>query len=276
MTCCPGSKSVASSAKRALFTFGEGAASEWLNITRPSLQDYAAAQAWDFYDQPIEHATMPLAGRPESWWKLSTALSLFDSGYTDILWVDADCVAFDPTFDVWPHVPADKPFGVVIHKRPHFGKLLDIPNCGVLALRPAGVPFLRAAWEQTQFIRNPWWEQASICSLLGMRTSFPCYLPDEETRAKNPWWQYVAFLPPIMNLWPSDGRWQELVSSSVIRHAAGVKPAENRTALLRQWASERPMEKEISDARKHLARGGAVFGDHWRQRLTGNNETGCC
>lgn len=220
--------------RRALFTFGFGPAAAWLDITRPSMQAYAQAQGAEFIQQPSGHGR---EDRPHSWWKIPVALDLFAWGFDELLWVDADCVVMRTDENPFDYMAADASLGLVVHKRicQPGDKLSEIPNCGVLALRRGCIPLLEHAWTRIEYVNHPWWEQASIMSMLGVWPRSPCVMPSVAAREKNPWWRYVSLLPPTFNAWPDDPRYGEL--DAVVRHAAGIK--EGRADVLRKWEKER-------------------------------------
>jgi hypothetical protein len=218
--------------KRALFTFGVGTHGEYLNITRDSLHSYASAHRMDFFDTPWF-----TDDRPPSWWKLKTALQMFEAGYEELLWVDADCVAVDHSEDIFDGLPADCHFGVVIHRRKRFRwkrQIEFLPNCGLMALRPGCRAMFEHAYTRLECIHHPWWEQAAIMGMLENPPQAPSKFPDETVRTRNPWWQGVHELDFRFNAWPVDMRYRGS-TVHVFRHAAGMT---NRAEVLRRWTEE--------------------------------------
>lgn len=161
---------------RVLATFGTGPAAEMLRLILPGFEAYAARHGYD-----VHVGDGFSDGRPPSWGKIPLFLSLFDR-YDEILWIDSDVVIADSTDDLAADVPARAIQAMVVHRR-HFPaqrRWSIIPNCGIWYLRPQMRPWLQRAWEMTQFIDHPWWEQAAMMQLLGYRIDGKIGIPPDE------------------------------------------------------------------------------------------------
>lgn len=196
---------------KALATFGVGSHEELLRLALPSFRRYAEAHGYDL--QVVECVSRE---RPVSWAKIPAMQRLLRS-YDEVLWVDADAVIADASRDIADEIPQGAAQAVVLEE----AKDGPRPNCGVWFVRKAMLPWLNLAWEQTQFVHHPWWEQAAISHLMGFgvngtTTSFPAN-PSELFRKTH-------FLAPEWNVRGDQGR---------ILHAMG-RPTEKRE-LMERW-----------------------------------------
>ena len=153
--------------RKALATFGTGAAAELLALAFPTFADYAARHGYE-----IIVGDGDSVGRPPSWGKIPLLQRLLDS-YDFVLWLDADALILDPTTDVETVVPASafQAFAVV-RLVPGWG---ITPCCGVWALRASerSQRFLAAVWAQEDLVNHDWWEQTAVMRLTGWTIDFP-------------------------------------------------------------------------------------------------------
>lgn len=147
--------------KRALTTFAFGQQADLLDVSLPTFAKYAARQGYDLYVPEIGNFSWTT--RPYSWWKVPLILSLFRSGYEEVLWLDADVVVVNGDRDIFDDV-CDAPMGMVIHNTPDGA----VPNCGVWPVRAVAASFLESIWPLDGFVRSVcWWEQAAVIAGLG-------------------------------------------------------------------------------------------------------------
>jgi hypothetical protein len=146
---------------RALTTFAYGPQAALLDVSLPTFNWYAERHGYDLY---VPSKTR-FAGvsRPYSWCKIPLLISLMESGYDEVLWLDADVVVCRYDKDIFDDA-SDAPMSVVVH-RTEDG---DVPNMGVWVVRKSCLPFLRSLWHRDGFSRSEcWWEQAAVIAALG-------------------------------------------------------------------------------------------------------------
>jgi hypothetical protein len=144
--------------RRALGTFATNDHAQLLALSRPLMRAYAARHGYAYCEQVVQvnHA------RPHSWLRLPLLSSLLRD-FDEVLWLGADVVIVDGTQDIADGVPAEAWGAMVAH---HVDGE-DVPNMDVMLLRRPLAPWLREAWNLTQYIQHPWWEQAALMDLMG-------------------------------------------------------------------------------------------------------------
>ena len=177
--------------KKAIATFGVGKHADLLKMSLPTFERYAALHGYDLHVCPCDSD-----GRAPAWGKIRALQSLLPS-YDDVLWLDADVLIVAPEEDVATCVPANCLQGMVAHSRR--GGLT--PNTGVWLTRPGMIPYLVQAWEMTQYIHHPWWEQAAIIELMGFSLQG---LVSHPPQVPNDFYAQTAWLPLHWNAGPDD------------------------------------------------------------------------
>lgn len=154
--------------RRCLVSFGFGLHAEMLGLAKPGFSDYAGRHGLNtFFPTAREIDRLSKrpgwSDRPESWWKIPVWEHLFDSGFDEIFWVDADCLIVDPTENIFDGFPADKLLQSVRHQPGPDAP--SIPCLGVCLIRnlPETRSLLSLTWDQTDLIRHAWWEQTAFC-----------------------------------------------------------------------------------------------------------------
>lgn len=146
---------------RALATFGFGEHSAMLRIALPTFAKYAAAHGYDLF-VPGGPPSVG-ADRPPAWWKIPLLSALFERGYDEVLWLDADVVVRRFDKDIAEDCD-EKPLHMVVHETTDG----YVPNCGVWFVRSGLLPYVKDIWESVGSRRaGAWWEQAAVISLLG-------------------------------------------------------------------------------------------------------------
>lgn len=180
--------------KAAICSAASGDHLRLLDISEPTLQRYADIHELDLrltrYSAPQE--------RPTSWYKLRLLLDLFDEGYEAAMWIDADALIIRYDWNIFQQ-HARSSLWMVLHNDPDSNPR---PNCGVLVawneLRVRR--FLEKAWEQTQYLTHPWWEQAAMLDLLGWELGNGWAKPGLPTE----WSDLVGWLGTEWNSMPQD------------------------------------------------------------------------
>lgn len=202
---------------RALVTYGIGAYAPLLDIARPLFERYAERHGYDY----LELTNVP-ALRPLSWMKMEPlwrALQLYDA----VLWLGCDVVIVDGSEDIGSQVAPDAWQGLVAH---HVSEG-EVPNCDIWYLRPPMAPILKQAWEMTDLVNHPWWEQAAIIRLMGYdlgRHPLRCETPTDL-------YQHTHFLPLEWNSHESSDR----AARPRFAHAT-YGPVDWRLAVMRRYA----------------------------------------
>lgn len=139
-----------------------GSHEPYLDVSLPSLYKYATLHNYDLFipshnsiKNYANHYKLDL-NRPYSWHKIPIMLHLIESGYENILWIDADVVINKFDKDILSELN-NKNFyqSFVVHETSEG----FIPNCGVWIVNKISFQFLLDIWNQNRFISHPWWEQ---------------------------------------------------------------------------------------------------------------------
>ncbi len=153
--------------RRAFVTFAAGGYVELLDIVRPTFENYAAKHGYDYIER---HLAMDAWPRPPAWFRipvLQEALADYDA----VLCLGADMIILDDSEDIADHIPDGAINAIVGHQAPVEG---FVPSTEMWYLRRAMLPWLARAWELTEYMNHPWWDQAAVVHLMGYNpTSFP-------------------------------------------------------------------------------------------------------
>jgi Methyltransferase domain/galactosyl transferase GMA12/MNN10 family/Glycosyl transferase family 2 len=204
--------------RKVLCSLGCGPQAELLEITRQSFELYAERHG---YDLVIEEQTLD-SSRPPQWSKILLLQRLLRD-YDVVVWVDADAIFVDASRDIAEELEPGRFLYFAQHR---FGGM-DAANTGVLVLRacPEADAFLAGAWERTEYIHHPYWEQAAMLALLGYEVD-----PPTRTRLVRPS-HYMSGVKLLSS------EWNSIVADSArrprVKHYAG-EPHELRLAGLRQ------------------------------------------
>jgi len=148
--------------KKALTTFGLGPMAELLDISLPTFAWYAQTHGYDLFVPSGEQFSS--MRRPPSWGKIPLIMSLIQSGYDTVLWLDADVAVVRHDKDIVDDLPTEAPMGMVVHHTPDGA----VPNCGVWLVRAESAEMLESLWPLNEFDRSAcWWEQAALIAALG-------------------------------------------------------------------------------------------------------------
>jgi hypothetical protein len=190
--------------RKALATFGTGAASDLLALTLPTFREYADRHGYDVVlGEPAASA------RPASWGKIPLLRQLLQT-YEFVLWVDADALILDSSVDLETAIPADAFQALAV---PDCGVGV-YPNCGVWALRSGdrAQAFLANVWAQQDVIDHVWWEQAAVMRLLGWSLV-------DLAKARSSDWDDGTFT--LEEVWNSIPMFPVGYAAAKIRHYAG-------------------------------------------------------
>lgn len=144
--------------KKALATFGFGAAADLLEVSLPTFRRYAGIHGYDVRVPNEEEFA-----RPWAWFKVPFLRALIDDGYDAVLWLDADVVIRRYDVDILDEAPPT-PTSVVVHHTADGA----VPNTGVWVVRSEAKRLLEDMWHRTGHRRcDCWWEQAAFIAALG-------------------------------------------------------------------------------------------------------------
>jgi len=171
-----------------LCTFGWGQASEWLDITRGPMINYAARHGYRF----LELETKPSYpagtkyGKDDSWCKIPLIIDMLSCN-NYVLWLDADVLVKDGCTDILSDCPGDE-FNMALVKH-HSNPYGWHPNRGVWLLQNTQTTqdVLKKIHEMPTN-ENPMvhkmWEQGALLTLMGVTqtnpaNAYPVKLPSE-------------------------------------------------------------------------------------------------
>lgn len=147
--------------KTVITSFAFGPQADLLDVSLPTFRWYAEKHGYDLYT-PAEERFSGVS-RPYSWRKVPLLISLLESGYEAVLWLDADVVVRRYDRDILEDAGA-APICMAVHNTTDGG----VPNCGVWIVQRSAIDFLRSLWPLDGFRRSScWWEQAAVISALG-------------------------------------------------------------------------------------------------------------
>ena len=150
--------------KKILTSFGFDTHSELLQLSIPSLYNYATKHGYDLFIPSKEYFSPETKTRHYSWWKIELITKLFNS-YDRILWIDADMAICDTSKDVFDDFEDNSHIGMVVHE----GSEGSVPNCGLWLLDKKCLEWFDDLWQYNNFrCSNGWWEQAAMIYKLGI------------------------------------------------------------------------------------------------------------
>jgi hypothetical protein len=147
--------------RRAICTLAVGPHRELLEITRPTLEQYALRHGYDLVARTETHR---LRGRPPSWGKVPLVRELLEL-YDLVVWIDADAVVVDPSVDIAAALHRRRAMHLVTH-------MIDgtrVPNTGVFVMYRCNesVRLLERIWHETAYIHHRWWDNAALIAVVG-------------------------------------------------------------------------------------------------------------
>jgi galactosyl transferase GMA12/MNN10 family len=188
-------------------------------ISRPGLEAYAERHGWELVISKKDGAQ----GRPPSWAKVPLVADLLGR-YELVLWLDADAVIVDGSYDLASELRFGRQLYLVEHKHPPTGEVTA--NAGVFMLRAGrwAEAFLAAVWAQADLSEHRWWDNAAVMRLLGYRTDPQPAGRERKTR----WLTRVRFLDVA---WNSVPHWHASPAPRIV-HFAGLPLEERREQML--------------------------------------------
>jgi galactosyl transferase GMA12/MNN10 family len=212
--------------RKVLATMGLGRHEEFLEVTLPSFERYAALHGYELHMPDSDPAP---ERRHKHWGKVAFINRLLPT--CDLLfWIDSDAAIVDPSVDIATELPRNKFFGLVEH---HYDGQ-SVPNTGVMVVRGGrrGRKFFHEMWEHTEFLETRWHDNAAALTMLGYSfdpEATPMYCrPDHST----PWLRRTQFLGIEWNSMP-----QDTADSPRILHVTGAFAFEDRLERLRSALS---------------------------------------
>jgi hypothetical protein len=204
---------------KAIATYGVGGHAELLELSLPTFERYAALHGYDLHVVPCK-----CDGRPPAWGKIPALQNLLVA-YDEVLWLDADVLIVSPEEDLASLVPEASLQALTVH----VNKTRSVvPNTGVWLVRSGMLPYLAQAWEMTQHIHHPWWEQAAIIDLMGYALRGIMSSPPTEP---NELYLRTFQLPAHWNAHLADTT--SLASHPRMRHALG--DCATKLRRMREW-----------------------------------------
>lgn len=213
---------------KALATLATGQHTEYLDLSRPLFEEYAARHGYAY----CESNSTPV-GRPASWGKLPLMGDLLDD-YDEVLWIDCDTVIVEPSEDIAAFVPAEAWQGITLHRAFRDLYLGEVPSCGVWLVRRPMIAVLEQLWGMTHYLDHPWWEQAALHELLGYVSVGDDLNPVRRVRDTE-LYQHTHFLPPTWN----SLEFENPNAFARIMHMPGVVAHEKRLEAMRFWVGRR-------------------------------------
>lgn len=146
---------------KVLATMGIGRHEEFLAVTRPSFERYAALHG---YEVRIPDADPAPERNHKQWAKVAFIKQLLPT--CDFLfWIDCDAAIVDCSMDIADELPRRRFLGMVEH---HYEGQC-IPNTGVIAVRSgrSARRFFAEMWDHTQYLETRWHDNAAALEMLG-------------------------------------------------------------------------------------------------------------
>lgn len=220
--------------RKALVTFATPNYADFLDIARPSFVAYAKAHGYAYLEAQAAQLDFT---RPPSWSKVPVLLDALAT-YDAALWVDCDAVIVDGSQDIAAVVRPDAWQAMALHHTHKGLDLGEVPSCGTWFVRKAMIPVLQEAWQMTQYLHHPWWEQAALHQLLGYVHNGAAIFPvrrGPETELR----RHTHFLPYA---WASVD-YDNANAQARVMHVPGVMTHNERLRTLASWA-ERAVRHE--------------------------------
>ena len=196
------------------------------NITSKTIENYARKFNFKF-----EFPNMPETGRPKSWNKIQLIRNELLKKESDfIMWVDADAFFLVDAINIINSLDSLNEIFLVnhycsVHKGTNYANtILTINriNCGVMIFKVSdfNINFLENIWNKENYINHPWWEQAAIMDIIGLKAEITSNLKDH--KGNDNYLNKIKFLPKEWNSIPS---YTEISTESInpsIIHLAGI------------------------------------------------------
>jgi hypothetical protein len=138
---------------RALCTLSIGPQAGLLRFSAATFERFAQLHGYE-----LLVGTEPLSDRPPPWHKIPFLLDAL-ARHEVVVWVDADAMIVDSRVDI---ADERRRFRLAIHHTN--GRV--IANTGVMVIPQAHADVLADAWERTEFLDHPEWEQPAIAAAL--------------------------------------------------------------------------------------------------------------
>lgn len=206
-----------------LATFATGRHTEYLELTRPTFERYAARHG---YEVRVPEADPVPEHRHKHWGKVAFINQLLPH-CDQLLWIDADAAIVDDSVDIASVLAPRRFLGLVEHR--YDGQL--VPNTGVMVVRSGAAArrFFEEIWGATHFLETRWHDNAAALELLGYEfdmDAMPLHCqPGRSTR----WRRRTEFLGSEWNSIP-----QDMADRPRIVHVTSTYPHEYRLEWLRR------------------------------------------
>ncbi len=203
-----------------LATMGIGKHEEFLAVTRPSFERYAALHG---YELRIPYGDPAPERNHKQWAKVAFINRLLPT--CDFLfWIDADAAIVDCSTDIADALPSEQFLGLVEHR--YDGH--HIPNTGVMAVHSDRYArrFFEEMWNHTQYLETRWHDNAAALEMFGyeFEPEAPMYCrPGRAT----PWLGRTHFLGHEWNSIP-----QDMALTPRVVHVTGALPFDERVKRL--------------------------------------------
>jgi len=200
---------------------GIGKHEEFLAVTRPTFERYAALHG---YELRVPEAD-PAPDRSHKQWAKVAFINQLLPTCDFLLWIDCDAAIIDCSTDIADALPRRRFLGIVEHR--YAGQ--RIPNTGVMAVRSgrSARRFFGEMWNHTQYLETRWHDNAAALEMLGYEfetETEPVYCqPGNPTR----WLRRTHFLGNEWNSLPHDP-----ALTPRIVHVTGAFPFEERMQRL--------------------------------------------
>jgi len=214
------------SPSKVLATMELGRHEEFLEVTRPSFERYAALHG---YDLRIPEDDPAPERRHKQWGKVAFINQLLPT--CDLLvWIDADAAIVDPSVDIATTLPPRRFLGLVDH---HYDGQC-VPNTGVMVVRSGrrSRQFFEQMWGMTQYLETRWHDNAAALEMFGYEFDPDATPMRCQPGTTTPWLRRTQILGSEWNSVP-----QDLSTAPRILHFTGAYPFAERLERLRAAVS---------------------------------------
>ena len=144
-----------------LATMGIGKHEEFLAVTRPSFERYAAIHGYELRMPEVD----PAPERNHKQWAKVAFINQLLPTCDFLFWIDADAAIVDYSVDIAEELPRRQFLGVVEHR--YDGQ--RVPNTGVMAVRSGRFArrFFHEMWDHTQYLETRWHDNAAALEMFG-------------------------------------------------------------------------------------------------------------
>jgi len=215
--------------RRVLASAAIGRYEELLNIAFFNIKEFADKYG---YEISICRKNLDLS-RPPAWTKILHILDLMQE-FDEILWIDSDAIIVDSSNDITSEIDVDTELAWVEHK---YDDQIS-PNSGVMYIRVNAntKKLFKFAYDQTDLIEHPWWDQAALMRLLKIHSKFVPLNPGKIVNDLEVMVQKIS------------GEWNSIRQASTpnpkIRHFAG-ESFSVRKLFMAEYANPRGSAGEI-------------------------------